>query len=104
MSAMNRRKFLAWMTGTAAGVALAPTLDLERLLWVPGEKAIFLPPAVIVDLDWYRTHILEPALTRIMNRLDDDLLTLSDPLFKPDMAFHVPVPMCDRRDYFGFGG
>lgn len=25
-------------------MALAPTLDLDRLLWLPGEKTIFLPP------------------------------------------------------------
>lgn len=40
---MNRRAFLAWLGGTAAGVAAAHTLDLDKLLWVPGEKTIFLP-------------------------------------------------------------
>lgn len=40
---MNRRAFLSWLGGTAAGVALAPTLDLDKLLWIPGEKTIFLP-------------------------------------------------------------
>lgn len=39
----SRRQFLAWLGGTAAGVALAPGLDLERLLWVPGAKTISLP-------------------------------------------------------------
>jgi hypothetical protein len=41
---MNRRRFFAWLFGTAAGVALGHTLDLDKLLWVPGEKTIFLPP------------------------------------------------------------
>ncbi len=41
---MNRRAFLGWLGGTAAGVAAASALDVERLLWVPGEKTIFLPP------------------------------------------------------------
>lgn len=40
---MNRRKFLAYLSGTAAGAALAPMLDLDRLLWVPGAKTIFIP-------------------------------------------------------------
>lgn len=43
MSMMNRRRFLAWLGGTAAGVAAASTLDLDKLLWVPGEKTIFIP-------------------------------------------------------------
>lgn len=41
---MNRRKFLAWLTGSAAGVAAASTLDVDKLLWQPGARTIFLPP------------------------------------------------------------
>jgi len=41
---MNRRAFLAWLGGAAAGVAAAPLLDLDKLLWTPGEKTIFIPP------------------------------------------------------------
>lgn len=45
---MNRRKFLARLGfGTVAAAAAASgVLDVERLLWVPGEKTIFLPPAI----------------------------------------------------------
>jgi hypothetical protein len=45
---MNRRKFLTWLgaTATAAGAALAPTLDLDKLLWQPGQKKIFIPEVV----------------------------------------------------------
>lgn len=43
MGGVDRRRFLAWLGGTAVGVAIAPTLDLEQLLWVPGERTIFLP-------------------------------------------------------------
>jgi hypothetical protein len=39
----DRRRFLRWLTATAAGAALAPVLDVERMLWIPGEKRIFLP-------------------------------------------------------------
>lgn len=41
---MNRRRFLTWLTCTAAGAALADTIDVDRLLWTPGSKRIFLPP------------------------------------------------------------
>lgn len=37
---MNRRGFL----GIFAGAAATAVLDPERLLWVPGEKKIFIPP------------------------------------------------------------
>lgn len=36
---MNRRSFLALLSAAAAGAVLDP----ERLLWVPGQKTIFLP-------------------------------------------------------------
>jgi hypothetical protein len=38
----NRRQFIQIITSAAAG---AYALDPERLLWVPGEKKIFIPPA-----------------------------------------------------------
>lgn len=43
---MNRRSFLSLLGSGALGAA-AHTLDLDRLLWVPGKKTIFLPPAPI---------------------------------------------------------
>jgi hypothetical protein len=46
---MKRRTFLAWLTGTAAGVAAAATLDIDKLLWVQGEKTIILPPVPTID-------------------------------------------------------
>ncbi len=48
---MNRRTFLAWLAGTAAGAAAAHTLDLEKLLWVPGQKNIFIPPPPTILTD-----------------------------------------------------
>lgn len=56
---MNRRDFLSRFVATAAGAAVAHTLDLDRLLWVPGERTIFLPsvpvagePLAMGDLVW----------------------------------------------------
>lgn len=40
---MNRRRFLSAFLQTAAGAAIAHTLDLDKLLWVAGEKTFFLP-------------------------------------------------------------
>jgi hypothetical protein len=40
---MNRRDMLKLVT---SGVIGAMVLDPEKLLWVPGEKTIFLPPTV----------------------------------------------------------
>lgn len=39
---MNRRDFLKFLLATPA----ATFVDYEKLLWIPGEKTIFLPPAV----------------------------------------------------------
>jgi hypothetical protein len=36
---VNRRNFLSTLVAAAAGM----TLDPERLLWVPGQKTIFIP-------------------------------------------------------------
>ena len=41
---MDRRAFLKQLGfGTISAAAAALTWDIERLLWVPGEKSIFLP-------------------------------------------------------------
>ena len=42
---MERRAFLSALVAGLGGAA-AHTLDLDRLLWVPGRKRIFFPPAV----------------------------------------------------------
>ena len=44
---MNRRGFLQTLAAGLAGTVAAHTLDLERLLWVPGEKSIFIPSGEI---------------------------------------------------------
>ena len=52
---MDRRRFLKWLGGTAAGVAAAPFLDLDKLLWIPGEKTILIPAVEIykpVTVTW----------------------------------------------------
>jgi hypothetical protein len=43
---MNRRD---WLKLFSSGVAGALVLDPEKLLWVPGEKTIFLPAVPVVQ-------------------------------------------------------
>lgn len=71
---MDRRSFLRLLGMGAIGAA---TLDVERLLWVPGAKTIFLPPIEIftppVAFDWFAIEalrILENSLvfTQKVNR------------------------------------
>lgn len=43
MRGMNRRRFFESLLG---GAIAAHQLDIDKLLWVPGEKTIFIPPHV----------------------------------------------------------
>lgn len=52
---MDRRSFLKFLLATP----IAAHLDVEKLLWIPGEKTVFLPPyhiteAQIVVSEWER--------------------------------------------------
>lgn len=48
---MNRRSFLQWLAGAGAAMAAAGEIDVERMLWVPGHKTIFLPPEGVIIPD-----------------------------------------------------
>jgi hypothetical protein len=80
---LSRRSFLGLFAASTAAVA---TLDLDHLLWTPGEKTIFLPPAVeiiedvaivgnrFVDMQWVTNEALrvltnELTVTKRINRL-----------------------------------
>lgn len=62
---MNRRD---WMKLFAAGVAGAMVMDPEKLLWVPGEKTIFLPP--VVSLREAETELIH-SIWQLTLRLKD---------------------------------
>lgn len=69
---MNRRFFLK---AVASGLISSQLTDLDRLLWIPGEKTFFLPtihapsPSEIIALE------LERILPNIINIFEqDDLL------------------------------
>ena len=42
---MNRRRFLS----SSVALIAAGVVDPERLLWVPGQRTIFIPPAVTIS-------------------------------------------------------
>lgn len=56
---LSRRGFLQLISTGTIGAA---TLDLDRLLWVPGRKTIFLPPATVTinDTFYVALHTAEP--------------------------------------------
>ncbi len=41
---MNRRGFLSLFAIGSAAIVAGHELDLEKLLWLPGQKSFFLPP------------------------------------------------------------
>ena len=96
---MDRRRFLAWLGGTAAGVALAPTFDVERLLWVPGARTIFIPSArVFVTREWIDRETLRIQKQQLVftppTRKFDDMLRLGDTVtVRLPIAFAWPVAL-----------
>ena len=40
VSGLSRRRFVQILAGSAAVAAAAPLLDVERLLWVPGQTVV----------------------------------------------------------------
>ena len=61
---MDRRAFLRHLGfGTVSAAAAALTWDIERLLWVPGEKTILLPAVqpvnmvFSVSMDWTQSQL-----------------------------------------------
>lgn len=49
---MNRRRFLEMLTAGAFG---ALTLDVDKLLWVPNAKTIFVPPVAKPAVVFHRS-------------------------------------------------
>ena len=58
---MNRRNFLAWLGGTAAGYAASQVWDIERMLWVPCQKTLFVPAGrreAYITMEWVVKDVL----------------------------------------------
>lgn len=77
---MNRRGFLQSLIGAAVAIQ---QLDIEKLLWVPGEKTIFIPPPKIQQYVFIRT-LLPPVRWRKLNegvypvRMSIECITLEE--------------------------
>lgn len=65
---MNRRELLKLL---AMGV-VGHTLDVDRLLWVPGEKTIFLPPVTGLTLSQVIAVEMERVIPRIRELFERD--------------------------------
>ena len=75
---MDRRRFLQ-MVGLG-GAAFA--LDPELLLWTPGKKTIFIPPAESIPV------ILNTTLAQSASKLIDNLFKIS-PMFTVEMRYGI---------------
>lgn len=76
MTDLSRRQFLLRFGSAAVAAAALPMIDVERLLWVPGQKTIFLPSRTPLDM-WVveSLKVLQQTLTfsAHVNRQYDDL-------------------------------
>lgn len=66
---LDRRRFLGIVLGGAAGAAIASTVDLDQLLWMPGEKTILIPEVVelneLVTMDWLMAETLRVLQSKL---------------------------------------
>jgi len=96
---MDRRKFIQLLTTSAVGLY---ALDPDKLLWVPGEKTIFVPPlkqlifaSEISALEWEHTmDILKEVYDK--DKLLYEILA-DKPLYRHDSGDYRTVQI-----YHGF--
>ncbi len=91
---LDRRAFLRRLGfGTVAAAAAASgVLDIERLLWVPGEKTIFIPQGFEVDM-WLSREMLRILHNNL--RFAPDFRREYDKTFIPlavGQSIRVPTP------------
>lgn len=85
---MNRRSFVASLLAAAM-------LDPERLLWIPGKKTIFLPPASISGLVFCISGSYDGLHFYPLKSIP--LPTLQDLLFA--QPYHLWLTDAERQDY-----
>ena len=94
---MNRRELLKLLLSGAAGYAL----DVDRLLWVPGVKKIFIPSgnisiSSIVDIELKR---ITPKMISLFERDDTFYRTMKNqksPLVSSRLM-RIPLSLEDRK-------
>lgn len=91
---MNRRSFLQRAMFGAAALAVDP----ERLLWTPGKKTIFIPPAAFDDWKWAPGPTLEEWV-RNMQQFNPLIQEIVDVLARgPEMRFFSLEPATPAAD------
>lgn len=90
----SRRKFLRNLLGTT-GIAVVGTtigMDLEKLLWVPGERVISVPAVATPAIRFITTQDLNYYM---LEALKNNMILLRDPVywdFKPGTTINVRRP------------
>lgn len=84
---MNRREFIKSLIAASA-VAAVDTLDIDRLLWVPGQKKIFIPNTININ------DIIAVEMNRFSKNLDS--LFYRDELFYREI---VKKPVFTIREF-----
>jgi hypothetical protein len=74
---LNRRAFISLLMSSAA----AHTLDIDKLLWIPGQKTIFLPSKSIHRLT--ESQIIALEIERLTPRIKE--------LFERDDVFYTTL-------------
>jgi len=83
---MRRRDFLKFLLGTAA----ASYIDYEQLLWIPGEKTIFIPPVHKPFKFLTQSEIISIELERITPHLKR--------LFEQDDLFYQRITSREKSE------
>lgn len=69
--ALSRRGFLKLLGSGVLGAAALATLDVDKLLWVPGERTIFLPALEPVTMS---VETMDWLTRRAMQLLKENLM------------------------------
>jgi len=92
---MDRRQFLRRIMAGAAATAAAGMFDPELLLWKPGARTFFLPPAVagnhLISPDWVTQEALR-LLTHNLKFVSSLNTEYFDPYKVVGQTIKVPMP------------
>lgn len=89
---MNRRRFLR-LLGLGIGTA---AFDPEKLLWIPGQKKIFIPNKIEDNLDYYLDSLMleriTPHITLLFENQSRLLSYLKEPRRLENLARSLKIP------------
>lgn len=69
---LSRRNFLRLVTSGVAGTLASAELDWDRLLWVPGQKKIFIPDNPTISISQIVAIELERIVPKIQTLFERD--------------------------------